>query len=39
MTTPLTAGGTGPLYLSFTGGAGSLFDIDSFTLAPAGEGD
>ncbi|MYR29052.1 ThuA domain-containing protein [Streptomyces sp. SID4945] len=39
VTTPLTAGGTGPLYLSFTGGAGSLFDIDSFTLAPAGEGD
>ncbi|MFJ4919521.1 ThuA domain-containing protein [Streptomyces sp. NPDC088725] len=32
VTTPLTGTGTGPLFLSFTGGSGSLFDIDSFTL-------
>jgi type 1 glutamine amidotransferase len=32
VTTPLTAG-TGPLFLSFTGGSGSLFDIDSFSLS------
>ncbi|WP_244258369.1 carbohydrate-binding protein [Streptomyces sp. Tu 2975] len=29
----LTGTGTGPLFLRFTGGAGALFDIDSFTLA------
>ena len=32
VSTPLTAG-SGPLFLSFTGGSGSLFDIDSFTLS------
>ncbi|MFC4585246.1 ThuA domain-containing protein [Sphaerisporangium corydalis] len=32
VTTTLTGTGTGPLFLVFTGGAGSLFDIDEFTL-------
>jgi type 1 glutamine amidotransferase len=39
VSTALAAGGTGPLHLSFTGGAGSLFDIDSFTLTGGGEGE
>ncbi|WP_210589100.1 carbohydrate-binding protein [Streptomyces sp. GESEQ-35] len=30
--TALTAAASGPLFLRFTGGAGSLFDIDTFTL-------
>jgi hypothetical protein len=29
----LTGAGFGPLFLRFTGGAGALFDIDTFTLA------
>jgi type 1 glutamine amidotransferase len=29
---PLTGTPTGPVFLTFTGGAGSLFDIDTFTL-------
>ncbi|MFF2061357.1 ThuA domain-containing protein [Streptomyces sp. NPDC058200] len=32
VSTTLTGSGSGPLFLSFTGGSGSLFDIDSFTL-------
>ncbi|MET9358253.1 carbohydrate-binding protein [Streptomyces sp. NPDC006617] len=32
VSTPLTAGGSGPLFLTFTGGSGALFDIDTFTL-------
>ncbi|MFJ6080427.1 carbohydrate-binding protein [Streptomyces sp. NPDC092369] len=32
VSTSLGAGGSGPLFLSFTGGSGSLFDIDTFTL-------
>lgn len=35
VSTELTGAGTGPLFLSFTGGAGSLFDIDSFSLTSA----
>ncbi|MFD9539461.1 ThuA domain-containing protein [Streptomyces sp. NPDC060022] len=33
VSTVLTATGSGPLFLRFTGGAGSLFDIDTFTLS------
>jgi glucose/arabinose dehydrogenase/PKD repeat protein len=38
VSTALTAGpaSAGPLYLVFTGGAGSLFDVDSFTFATGG---
>ncbi|MFF1422117.1 ThuA domain-containing protein [Streptomyces sp. NPDC058280] len=32
VSTPLTGTPTGPVFLTFTGGAGSLFDIDNFTL-------
>ncbi len=32
VSTTLTATGTGPLFLRFTGGSGSLLDIDTFTL-------
>ncbi|MYZ34877.1 MULTISPECIES: ThuA domain-containing protein, partial [unclassified Streptomyces] len=32
VSTPLTGTPTGPVFLTFTGGAGSLFDIDTFTL-------
>ncbi|MET8827200.1 carbohydrate-binding protein [Streptomyces sp. NPDC004610] len=32
VTTALTGTGTGPLFLTFTGGAGALFDIDTFSL-------
>ncbi|MCW2882336.1 MAG: hypothetical protein JWQ95_6436 [Sphaerisporangium sp.] len=32
VSTTLTGTGSGPLYLAFTGGAGSLFDLDEFTL-------
>lgn len=35
VSTPLTGTGEGPLFLRFTGGAGSLFDIDSFSLTAA----
>ncbi|WP_328581893.1 ThuA domain-containing protein [Streptomyces sp. NBC_00370] len=35
VSTQLTGTGSGPLFLSFTGGAGSLFDIDTFTLGGA----
>ncbi|MFE6036063.1 ThuA domain-containing protein [Streptomyces sp. NPDC056452] len=42
VSTALTATGSGPLFLRFTGGAGALFDIDSFTLShdpdPVAEG-
>ncbi|MFD4112429.1 ThuA domain-containing protein [Streptomyces niveus] len=37
VSTTLTATGTGALFLRFTGGAGALFDIDSFTLSGAAE--
>ncbi|MER5889300.1 carbohydrate-binding protein [Streptomyces sp. NPDC001941] len=33
VSTALTGSGSGPLFLTFTGGAGSLFDIDTFTLS------
>jgi type 1 glutamine amidotransferase len=33
VSTTLTAGGTGPVFLTFSGGAGSLFDIDTFSLS------
>ncbi|MGQ4514329.1 ThuA domain-containing protein [Streptomyces sp. DW26H14] len=33
VTTKLTATGSGPLFLTFSGGAGSLFDIDTFSLS------
>ncbi|MFD4966563.1 ThuA domain-containing protein, partial [Streptomyces sp. NPDC058417] len=33
VSTTLTATASGPLFLRFTGGAGALFDIDTFTLA------
>jgi hypothetical protein len=32
VSTTLTASGTGPLFLTFSGGSGSLFDIDTFSL-------
>jgi glucose/arabinose dehydrogenase/PKD repeat protein len=32
VSTALTGNVTGPLFLSFTGGAGSLFDVDTFTV-------
>ncbi|WP_435812932.1 carbohydrate-binding protein [Streptomyces tendae] len=32
ISTSLTAGGSGPLFLTFTGGSGALFDIDTFTV-------
>ncbi|MFF0048246.1 ThuA domain-containing protein [Streptomyces sp. NPDC005498] len=32
VSTALTGTPTGPVFLTFTGGAGSLFDIDTFTL-------
>ncbi|MFC8348231.1 carbohydrate-binding protein [Streptomyces sp. NPDC057280] len=35
VTTTLNGAGTGPLFLTFTGGTGSLFDVDTFTLASA----
>jgi hypothetical protein len=34
VSTALTGNVTGPLFLSFTGAAGSLFDVDSFTVSP-----
>ncbi|MGW6277717.1 ThuA domain-containing protein [Kribbella sp. NPDC055071] len=33
VSTTLTAAGTGPLFLTFSGGSGSLFDIDTFSLS------
>ncbi|WP_308117299.1 ThuA domain-containing protein [Streptomyces fuscigenes] len=33
VSTQLTGAGSGPLFLTFSGGAGSLFDIDSFSLS------
>ncbi|GAA1510713.1 carbohydrate-binding protein [Kribbella lupini] len=33
VSTALTGNATGPLFLSFTGGAGSLFDVDTFTVS------
>ena len=35
VSTGLTAAGSGPLFLVFTGGAGSLLDVDSFTVGRA----
>ncbi|MFC5828313.1 ThuA domain-containing protein [Nonomuraea insulae] len=35
VTTTLTGSASGPLFLVFTGGAGALFDIDTFTLSTA----
>ncbi|WP_455713813.1 carbohydrate-binding protein [Streptomyces tendae] len=32
ISTSLAAGGSGPLFLTFTGGSGALFDIDTFTV-------
>lgn len=32
VSTTLTGSGSGPLHLVFTGGAGSLFDLDDFTV-------
>jgi type 1 glutamine amidotransferase len=32
VSTTLTGTGTGPIFLTFTGGAGSLFDVDTFTI-------
>ena len=32
VSTTLTGSASGPLFLTFTGGAGSLFDIDTFTI-------
>ncbi|MFF0647909.1 ThuA domain-containing protein [Streptomyces tendae] len=32
VSTTLTASAAGPLFLTFTGGSGALFDIDTFTL-------
>ncbi|WP_046506956.1 ThuA domain-containing protein [Streptomyces odonnellii] len=32
VSTPLAGSPSGPVFLTFTGGAGSLFDIDTFTL-------
>ncbi|MEV8379116.1 ThuA domain-containing protein [Kribbella sp. NPDC056861] len=33
VSTTLTGSGSGPLFLTFSGGSGSLFDVDSFTLS------
>ncbi len=33
VSTALTGNATGPLFLSFTGGTGSLFDVDTFTIS------
>ena len=33
VSTTLTGNASGPLFLVFTGGAGSLFDIDTFTIS------
>ncbi|WP_328322127.1 carbohydrate-binding protein [Kribbella sp. NBC_00382] len=33
VSTALTGNVTGPLFLSFTGGSGSLFDVDTFTIS------
>ncbi|WP_206685934.1 ThuA domain-containing protein [Kribbella qitaiheensis] len=33
VSTTLTASGSGPLFLTFSGGSGSLFDIDTFSLS------
>ncbi len=38
VTTQLTASASGVLHLVYTGGAGSLFDVDSFTLSTASSG-
>ncbi|MFJ4782050.1 ThuA domain-containing protein [Streptomyces sp. NPDC088794] len=35
VSTTLTSSASGPLFLRFTGGSGSLFDIDTFTLGGA----
>jgi hypothetical protein len=34
VSTTLTAAASGPLFLTFTGGAGNLFDVDTFTVTP-----
>ncbi|WP_328322129.1 ThuA domain-containing protein [Kribbella sp. NBC_00382] len=33
VSTTLTGSGSGPLFLTFSGGSGSLFDIDTFTIS------
>ena len=33
VSTTLTGAGSGPLYLTFSGGSGALFDIDTFTIS------
>lgn len=33
VSTTLTAAGSGPLFLTFSGGSGSLFDVDTFSLS------
>jgi type 1 glutamine amidotransferase len=33
VSTTLTAAGSGPLFLTFSGGSGALFDVDSFSLS------
>ncbi|MEV6286803.1 carbohydrate-binding protein [Kribbella sp. NPDC051770] len=33
VSTTLTGNASGPLFLSFTGGAGALFDVDTFTVS------
>jgi hypothetical protein len=33
VSTPLTGSGSGPLFLTFSGGSGSLFDVDNFTVS------
>jgi hypothetical protein len=38
VTTQLSASASGPLYLVYTGAAGALFDVDSFTLSVTGSG-
>jgi hypothetical protein len=34
VSTSLNASASGPLFLTFTGGAGNLFDVDTFTVTP-----
>ncbi|QNE21878.1 carbohydrate-binding protein [Kribbella qitaiheensis] len=34
VSTTLNAAASGPLFLTFTGGAGNLFDVDNFTVTP-----
>lgn len=36
VSTALTGSASGPLFLTFTGGAGALFDVDNFTVTRSG---